>query len=46
MEKKVTKKAEQERKANVGDGINKRIIDTGRVTNQKMLTKKKRSPAW
>lgn len=41
MEKKVSKKVEQERKANVGYGINKKIINNGKAINQKALAKKK-----
>lgn len=41
MEKKVDKKAEQQRKANIGDGMNKKIINNGKAINQKVNSKKK-----
>lgn len=35
------KKVEQERKRQIGDGINKKIIDKGRKLNQDKIKKKK-----
>lgn len=36
----VKKKIEQNRKANIGDGINKRIIDKGRMKNDELNMKR------